>query len=300
MSTDRPSCATGPALACPDNPTPCRLPGCGSSTQGGEDRECGSDAAVARDVVAQPGVRYGRVAQTQRRQWPRWLSEPLLCAAKQHPRPCGTSGIPAPAKTGRLFGGGYVCTPPASALCHAGSVDDRLEQWRALPRRLYLDTGTLQTLFDYGDLIFDDEPFVATTRDRGVPNLAEEVEALRLIMAVNERAGFEFVVSGASIREVDARGEGNYASWVRDVLDTWLVQSEGEERVEVDVQRPGSVSARDWRLLVDALAHRSDAFLTMERRLFTQAPVVQRNTGLRVLRPTTYRDLLASWSALYT
>lgn len=167
-------------------------------------------------------------------------------------------------------------------------MDDRLEQWRALPRRLYLDTGTLQTLFDYGDLIFDDEPFVATTRDRGVPNLAEEVEALRLIMAVNERAGFEFVVSGASIREVDARGEGNYASWVRDVLDTWLVQSEGEERVEVDVQRPGSVSARDWRLLVDALAHRSDAFLTMERRLFTQAPVVQRNTGLRVCgqRPT--------------
>ncbi len=91
-----------------------------------------------------------------------------------------------------------------------------------------------------------------------MPDLAEEVEALRLIMAVNERAGFKFVVSGASIREVDARGEDNYASWVRDVLDTWLVQSEGEETVEVDVQRPGSVSDKDWRLLVDALVHRSD------------------------------------------
>lgn len=70
---------------------------------------------------------------------------------------------------------GYVCAPPASALCHAGSVEDQLEQWRSLPRRLYLDTGTLQTLFDYGDRIFENEPFVATTRDRGVPNLAEEV-----------------------------------------------------------------------------------------------------------------------------
>jgi hypothetical protein len=191
-------------------------------------------------------------------------------------------------------------SPPDGALCHAGAVDDPLERWEALPRRLYLDTGTLQTLFDYGDRVFENEPFVALVRDRGVPNLTEEVEALRLIVAVNERAAFEFVVTDASLGEVDARGERIYATWVRDVRDAWLVQSKGEERVELDVQRPGSVSVKDWRLLRDALAQRCDAFLTMERRLFTQAPVIERNTGLQVLRPTTYRALLAPWVALFT
>lgn len=174
------------------------------------------------------------------------------------------------------------------------------EKWEALPRRLYLDTGTLQTLFDYGEQIFENEPFVAMARDQGVSNLAEEVEALRLIMSVNQRAAFEFAVTEASIREVDARRERTYATWVRDVLDNWLVQSEGEKRDDPNVPPLGSVSTKDWKLLVDALAYHCDAFLTIERRLFTQAPVIQRYTGLRVLRPTTYRDLLAPWVALYT
>lgn len=178
-------------------------------------------------------------------------------------------------------------------------MDDPLRCWQALPRRLYLDTGTLQTIFDYGEQIWENAAFVAVERDKSVLNIAEEVEALRLITAVNERAGFEFVVTDANIREVDARGVQNYAIWVRDVLHTWLVQSEGEAPVSSGAEQPGSVSSKDWRLLLDALGYRCDAFLTMERRLFSQAPVVERKTGIRVLRPTTYRDLLAPWAALY-
>ena len=136
-------------------------------------------------------------------------------------------------------------------------------------------------------------------RDRSVSTLAEDVEALRQIMAVNERAGFEFVVTDASISEVDARGCPHYTMWVRDVLDAWLVQSGREESVVSDADQPGSVSSKDWRLLLDALACHCDAFLTMERRLFSQAPVIERKTAIRVLRPTTYRDLLAPWAALY-
>lgn len=64
-------------------------------------------------------------------------------------------------------------------------------------------------------------------------------------------------------------------------------------------ERPASVSKKDWRLLRDALALDCDGFLTMERRLPTQAPVIARTTGLRVLRPTTYWSLLAPWARLY-
>jgi hypothetical protein len=37
--------------------------------------------------------------------------------------------------------------------------DARLQAWFTLPRRIYLDTSTLQNLYDYGGVIFEDEPF---------------------------------------------------------------------------------------------------------------------------------------------
>jgi hypothetical protein len=59
------------------------------------------------------------------------------------------------------------------------------------------------------------------------------------------------------------------------------------------------ISVKDRRLLQDALDRRCEAFLTMERRLPTAAEFIKRETGLRVMRPKTYWDLLAPWAALY-
>jgi hypothetical protein len=70
------------------------------------------------------------------------------------------------------------------------------------------------------------------------------------------------------------------------------VQSEGDEPARSDAAKPGSVSPKDWRLLLDALEHRCDAFLTMERRCLAKR-VIRRTVGIQGLRPTTYWDLLA-------
>jgi hypothetical protein len=106
----------------------------------------------------------------------------------------------------------------------------------------------------------------------------------------------------ANLREVTARGSAGYTQWVHDVLDTWLMQSAGERprTPAISHQRPGSVSKKDWLLLEDALTLGCDAFLTMERRLATQADVIRRPTGLRVMRPRDYWDLLAPWAPPYS
>jgi hypothetical protein len=185
----------------------------------------------------------------------------------------------------------------------ARADDGLVGAWTSLPRRIYLDTSTLQKLHDFGGEVFEGEPFVPVGRAAKVKGLAGELDALWMIFLVNQRAMFEFVVTEASLREVVARDKSRFTQWVFDVLDTWLIQSEGEEQPQpgttFDDSRFGMISAMDRRLLQDALDWRCDAFMTMERRLPTAAVFIERETGLRVMRPSTYWRLLAPWASLY-
>jgi hypothetical protein len=188
------------------------------------------------------------------------------------------------------------------------SVDDDPNQaWVSLPRRIYLDTSVLQTVYDYGEVIWEGEGFKPTGRAARVRGLAEEVDALRVIFLVNERAGFRFVVTDASLREVQGRNRQGYTQWVLDVQETWLIQlwEAAEPTTAVRVYalfsspRFGNISAKDRRLLQDAVDTRCDAFLTMEQKLPKNAEFIERETGLRVMRPSTYWSLLGRWARLY-
>lgn len=181
--------------------------------------------------------------------------------------------------------------------------DDVVAAWQSLPRRMYLDTSTLQNLHDFGGEIFEGEPFEPVGRAARVERLGDEIDALRMIFAVNRRATFEFVVTDASLGEVAARNRASFTQWVYDVLDTWLSQSEREESPSRGTtfadRRFGMLSVQDRRLLQDALDWRCNAFLTMERRLPTAAAFIERQTGLRVMRPSTYWHLLARFARLH-
>ncbi len=88
--------------------------------------------------------------------------------------------------------------------------DDPARAWLSLPRRIYLDTSTLQKLYDFGGEIFVGEPFEPVGRAARVQGLADEIDALQMIFMVNERAMFELVVTEASLREVVNRTHPGY------------------------------------------------------------------------------------------
>jgi hypothetical protein len=196
-----------------------------------------------------------------------------------------------------------MLTTMDSPLSDTAERDDPVGAWLSLPRRIYPDTSTLQKLYDFGGEIFEGEPFEPVGRAARVQGLAGEIDALRMIFMINERAKFEFVVTEASLREVVNRTHPRYTQWVYDVLDTWLIQSEGEQPPTpgrtFDDRRFGIISVNDRQLLQEALDWRCDAFMTMERRLPTAATFIERETGLRVMRPTTYCDLLRPFARLY-
>jgi hypothetical protein len=111
-------------------------------------------------------------------------------------------------------------------LSDTAEQEDVVGAWLSLPRRIYLDTSTLPKLYDFGGEIFEGEPVGRAAQV--VQGLGDEIDALRMIFMVNKRAMFEFVVTKASLREVGNRTRPAYTQWVYDVLDAWLIQSEGK------------------------------------------------------------------------
>jgi hypothetical protein len=180
-----------------------------------------------------------------------------------------------------------------------------------LPRRIFLDSSTLQTLQDYGEFIYDNCPPPETDRIYSIPDGFANIDALRAIMFVNQRANFEFALSHNSLDEVLARGDLDYLIWARDVLDYWESclgsyypspfsgVSNGIAR-KLECPSFGYLSNKDRILLRDAITLECQAFLTMERRLPKNRHHIKEHLGLLVLQPIDYWSLLEPWARLYT
>lgn len=177
----------------------------------------------------------------------------------------------------------------------------------SLPRRIFLDSCTAQTLRDYDYSIYEGEPIPETDRIHRVPAGIENVEALRQIFLINERALFEWIVSDASMQEAYEKGDSGHMQWLREIAhhsavclngDASTPQSESVAK-RLDELMFGYLSGKDRLLLRHAILLRCEAFLTMERRLPRNAAHIERELGLRILTPVTHWEMLKPWAALW-
>ena len=126
-----------------------------------------------------------------------------------------------------------------------------------------------------------------------------------MIFRLTERAQFEWIVSRGSLAEAAEKRDAGHLQWLWDIADHSTVclvadgpttESEGLA-MRLDEPRFGYLSAKDRRLLVDALALRCEAFLTMERRLPRNAGHLARELGIDVLTPLRLWEMLRPWAA---
>lgn len=179
--------------------------------------------------------------------------------------------------------------------------------FEALPRRIFLDSCTAQTLRDYGGYIYDGEPIADLDRIHGVTDGIANVEALRSIFLLNERAQFEWIVSHASMQEAYSKGDTGHMRWLWDIaghsqvcLDGGGPTTESEAlATRLDGSKFGYLSQKDKLLIRDAITLRCKAFMTVERRLPRNAAHIERELGLRLLTPTLHWEMLRPWTALW-
>lgn len=177
----------------------------------------------------------------------------------------------------------------------------------SLPRRIFLDSCTAQTLRDYGGYIFESDPLLASDRIHSVPDGIANLDALRNIFLLNERALFEWIVSRGSMQEARDKHDSGHMQWLWDIGDHSEVCLEGDgptEESEALALRFGEsqfgyLSEKDRRLLREAVVLRCEAFLTMERRLPRNAGHIERELGIRILTPLTHWAMLKPWAELW-
>ena len=176
-----------------------------------------------------------------------------------------------------------------------------------LPRRIFLDSCTVQTLRNYGGYIYEAEPIPDSDRIHRVTDGIANIEALRNIFLVNERALFEWIVSRGSMQEAHDKGDSGHMQWLWGIADHSEVCLEGDGPTaesealakRLDESKFGYLSEKDGLLLRHAIILRCEAFLTMERRLPRNAAHIERELGIRILTPIAHWEMLTPWAALW-
>lgn len=180
--------------------------------------------------------------------------------------------------------------------------------FEALPRRLFLDSCTVQIIGQYGEFIWENQPIAEPDPIQNDDEALDILHALRKILRVNQRALFEWFLSDASVAEAAAKNDPTHLRWVLDVLDhtrVCLEESGGATTASaalaerLDEPRFGYLSAADRKLIGDAVRLRCDAFLTLDRRLARNAAPLHRELGMHVLSPKDYWAMLEPWAGLY-
>lgn len=170
-----------------------------------------------------------------------------------------------------------------------------------VPRRIYLDTGAFQAIEECGGFIFgeDDMPEVEDFGHSARPQILQRpdgqeiVQSLRWIFLFDHRAMFDWIVSPASLAEIDAARCGARSRCARDVMDHSLVcvaenpPSPAAMEMAKAMADPSfaSLSPADRKLLIEAATLECNVFLTIEKKLPKNAKAVLKRVPLLIATP---------------
>ena len=177
-----------------------------------------------------------------------------------------------------------------------------------IPRRIYLDTGTFQAIHDCGGFVFGEDvmPEVEDFLPNSCPQILRRTDGnntlqyLKWIFMFDERAMFDWIISPASLHEIDAGRCGARSQYARDIMDHSSIcisenpPSAAAPKMAEIMADPqfASISASDRKLLIEAVGSECDVFLTIEKKLPKSAGQVLKKVPLLIATPKELWELL--------
>ena len=181
-----------------------------------------------------------------------------------------------------------------------------------MPGRVFLDTCVVNFMLDYGEQIHDGAPVSVDAGDR----MVRDIEALRNIMLVGQRAMWQLAVSPHTYQEIAAtKAVGRrhrLHTWFNDLWRYWL------EIIRDDDHFPSFVEAEDTRvqllasgsldllpdladrvLVCDAAVYRCDLFCTRDWTTILKHRADLRTLPFDIVTPAEWWAAIRPYSALW-
>jgi hypothetical protein len=173
-----------------------------------------------------------------------------------------------------------------------------------LPARTFLDSSIVELFAFHGAWIVEGDR-ATISQARFAHHEIADLNALRAIFAVNERANFQFITAEASTASLPKNAPDVFWATQLSVISDELLAVDGptaESRQRsqlVDGILSSRLASQHRVGLRYALLTRCDAYMTTDRALITQAAGLSSAAQLRLHTPATYWDQLEPWANLW-
>lgn len=161
-----------------------------------------------------------------------------------------------------------------------------------VPAAIFLDTSIVAYLETYGEQVWEGAEIPPTLPDQQ----RRQIDALRTLMALGDRAGLAFAVSPEVIREAGGKYVLEIAEHWREAREAWGIEDRGLAPMTLVATLP----RKDQLIL--AQAYRSGCEVVLTNDLKWTRPLHRRTIaalGMEAHTPESLIDALRPWLALW-
>jgi hypothetical protein len=184
--------------------------------------------------------------------------------------------------------------------------------FRKMPRRVFLDTSSLNFILEYGEYIHDAVSPPATL-SRWV---IDDIDAFYNIFLIGERASWQLAISPLTYKEVITNNEStkrhHLEKWFTDVWDYWLSILEGDndlpsfaeaECTKIELLSSGILDilddVEDRMLICDAIVYRCDCFCTTDWRTILKHRDHLKSLPIKIITPIEWWSFTRPYAPLW-
>ena len=183
-----------------------------------------------------------------------------------------------------------------------------MSNYEELFRKIFLDTTVVHCLVRYGEEIFENQSISRYAKIRYMEHGTKNIESLRDLFGF-PRSNFRLVITDNTLEEIASKGNSHYLQYAWELKDYCEERNRYEEKfvsyrdqnqqiLEDFNPKIGFLSSADRELIFDAIRVQCKYFMTMDEKLLKNKTQIKDLTGMILVRPFEFLDIVKPWMNL--